>query len=125
MCAADPRHGRDLTAAALFLGVEHLLRQLWNRQGTVLLRTTRGQRREAGHEEVESREGDEVYSNLAEIAVELAWEAQASGHTRHGRRHQMVQITISWRRQLERPEANVVQGLVVEQEALVSVLNQL
>ena len=38
------------------LGVEHLLRELRNGNGTVLLAATRSQRREAGHEEVETRE---------------------------------------------------------------------
>ena len=38
------------------LGVEHLLRELRNGNGTVLLASASGERREAGHEEVETGE---------------------------------------------------------------------
>ena len=37
----------------------------------------------------------------------------------------MVQVTVCGRRQLERAEADVVEGLVVDAEGLVSVLDKL
>ena len=53
------------------LGVEHLLCQLGYRQCAVLLAATRRQRSEAGHEEVEAREGNHVNSQLTQIGVQL------------------------------------------------------
>ena len=40
------------------LGVKHLLSELRNGEGAVLLGSTRGKRGESGHEEVETGEGD-------------------------------------------------------------------
>ena len=37
----------------------------------------------------------------------------------------MVQVTVCWRGELERPEADVVERLVVDTESLVGVLDQL
>ena len=53
------------------LGVEHLLGQLGDCQGAVLLGATRGQGGEAGHEEVETGEGDHVDSQLPQVSVQL------------------------------------------------------
>mmetsp|Transcript_25463 Transcript_25463/g.82278 ORF Transcript_25463/g.82278 Transcript_25463/m.82278 type:complete len:224 (-) Transcript_25463:743-1414(-) len=61
------------------LGVEHLLRELGHGERAVLLRAARGERGEADHEEVEAREGDHVDGQLAQVAVELAREAEAAG----------------------------------------------
>ena len=47
------------------LGVEHLLSQLWDGQGPVLLAATGRERGEAGHKEVETREGHHVDGQLA------------------------------------------------------------
>ena len=107
------------------LGVEHLLGQLGHSQGTVLLGAAAGQWSKAWHEEVKTWEWNHVHSQLAEISVKLTWEAQAGGHTRHGGRHEMVQVTIGWGGQLEGAEANVVQGLVVNAIGLVGVLDKL
>mmetsp|Transcript_35215 Transcript_35215/g.52280 ORF Transcript_35215/g.52280 Transcript_35215/m.52280 type:complete len:402 (+) Transcript_35215:349-1554(+) len=107
------------------LGIEHLLSQLRHSQGTVLLGATGGQGGEAGHEEVQSGEGDQVHGDLSEIAVQLSGESQASGHSTHGGADQVVQVTVGGGGQLQGPEADVVQSLVVKQEALVSVLDKL
>jgi hypothetical protein len=107
------------------LGIPHLLGKLWDGQGTVLLRATGSQWRETNHEEVETWEWDQVDSQLTQVSVQLTWETEAARHTGHGGRDQVVKITEGWRRQLERAEADVVQGLVIEHHALVGVLNKL
>ena len=55
------------------LRVEHLLRELGHCHSPVLLRSTRCQRREAGHEEVETRKGDHVHRQLSQIGVQLTY----------------------------------------------------
>ena len=103
----------------------HLLRQLRHRQRPVRLRPPRRQRREAHHEKVQARERDQVDRELAQVRVELPREAQAAGHARHDGRDQVVEVAERGRRQLERAEADVVERLVVEDHALVRVLDQL
>lgn len=49
------------------LGVEELTHEFGNADGSVLLRLSGGQGREAGHEEVETREGDHVDGQLSQI----------------------------------------------------------
>ena len=53
------------------LGVPHLLCQLRHGQRAVLLAAAAGQRREADHEEVQAREGDQVDRQLAQVRVQL------------------------------------------------------
>jgi len=65
--APVPRVGR----AHHVLGVPHLLRQLGHRERAVLLAAAARQRREADHEEVEAREGDQVDRQLAQVRVQL------------------------------------------------------
>mmetsp|Transcript_61669 Transcript_61669/g.127620 ORF Transcript_61669/g.127620 Transcript_61669/m.127620 type:complete len:268 (+) Transcript_61669:189-992(+) len=107
------------------LGIEHLLCQLRHGQGTVLLGSAGCQGCKAGHEEMQAWERHEVDGNLAQIAVELTWKSQAASHAAHRRRDQVVQVSISGSRQLQGPEANVVQCFIVQQEGFVRVLHQL
>jgi len=58
------------------LGIEHLLGELGDGEGTVLLGATGGKRGEAHHEEMETGEWHEVNSELSEIRVELTEERQ-------------------------------------------------
>jgi hypothetical protein len=67
------------------LGIELLLGQLGNSQGTVLLGATGGEGSEAHHEKVETGEGNHIHGKLAQIAVELARETQAAGGTADSR----------------------------------------
>ena len=107
------------------LGVPHLLGELRDGEGAVLLRATRRERREANHEEVETREWDQVDREFPEVGVELAREAEAAGDTGHACGNQVVQVTEGWRGELECPEADVVERLVIENHALVGVLDEL
>merc|ERR1711924_88164 len=100
-----------------------MLGQLRHRQRTVLLRSARRKGRKARHEEVQTREGDEVNGNLAKVAVQLPWEAQASRHAADRCAHQVVQV-IGGSRELQCAEADVVESFVVEQEALVRILDE-
>jgi len=74
-----------------------------------------------GHEEVKTREGDKVDSELAEIGVELTGEAEAACDARHGSGDQVVEVTIGGGRQLQRAEADVVQRLIVNDHDLQAV----
>ncbi len=107
------------------LGVEHLLSELRNSKGAVLLATTAGQWGKARHEEVQTWEWNHVHSQFAEISVKLTRETKASGDTRHGCTNEMVQIAISWVGQLEGTEADVVQSLVVDAVGFISILDKL
>lgn len=55
----------------------------------------------------------------------LSWEAQASCHSTHRSRDQVIQVPVCGRGQLERSKADVVQSLVIDAESLICILNQL
>ena len=126
-------HGQGCQVAAVtgvggshhVLVVEHLGEQLGNGQSTVDLGTAGRQWGKAGNEEVQTGEWHHVHGNLAQISIELTWEAEAACDTAHNERNQMVQIAIGGAGQLEGTEADVVQGLVINAENLVRVLDQL
>jgi len=107
------------------LGVEHLLGEFWNGDGTVLLASAGGQGGVTGHEEVETWEGNHVDGQLPQVGVELTGEAQAGRNTRHDDGHEVVKVTVRWGRQLESTEADIVQGLIVDTKSLVRVLDEL
>merc|ERR1711966_276991 len=80
---------------------------------------------EPSEEEVETGEGDEIDTELAEVRVELTREAKAASHTGHAGGAEMVEVTVGGSGELEGTEADVVQGLVVKAHALVGVLHKL
>jgi hypothetical protein len=49
---------------------------------------------------VETWEGNHVDSQFTEICIQLTWETEASGNSRHSGRDEMVQVTVSWRGEL-------------------------
>jgi len=66
-----------------------------------------------------------VDSQLAEIRVKLTREPQTSCDTRHDDGNKVIEISICWGGELEGPEADFVQSLVIDTERLVRVLNKL
>ena len=107
------------------LGVEHLLGELGDGEGAVLLGAAGGQGSEAHHEEVETGEGDQVDGELAEVGVELTGEAEAAGDAGHDDGDEVVQVAEGGGGELEGSEADVVKSFVVNAHGLVGVLNKL
>jgi hypothetical protein len=107
------------------LGVEHLLGELGNGDGAEGVGATAGQRSETDHEEVETGEGNHVDGQLPQVRVQLTGETQAGGDTRHDGGDEVVQVTVGGVVELESPHADVVEGLVVDTEGLVRVLDKL
>ena len=85
-------------------GIEHLGGQLGHGEGAEGGAAAGGQRGEAGHEEVEAREGNHVDRQLAQVSVQLAGEPEGGGHPGHRERDQVVKIAVGWVGQLESPK---------------------
>lgn len=107
------------------LGVEHLLGELGDGDGSVRGRTSRGQGGESDHEEMQSGEGDHVDGQFSQIRVELTRESETGRDTGHDDRDEVVEVTVSRLVELEGSEADVVERLVVDAESLVRVLDEL
>ncbi len=107
------------------LGVEHLLGQLGNSQGSVLLTPSTSEGCKSDHEEMETGEGNQVDCQLPQVTVELTREAQTAGDSTHGYGDQMVQVTVGGGGQFQCSKADVIQGFVVDDHGLVTVLHQL
>jgi hypothetical protein len=97
-----------ISSAHHVFGIEHLLSQFWHGEGSVLLGSSGGQGGETSHEKVKTREGDHVDSNFTKIAVQLTWETNAAGSSRHSSRYQVVQITISGGGQFQGSETDII-----------------
>eukprot|EP00983_Pelagomonas_calceolata_P056319 1144545-Pelagomonas_calceolata.AAC.4 len=67
--------------------------------------------------EVQAGERDQVDSQLAQIRIQLTGETQGAGDTGHDGRDEVVQVAEGGGGQLQGAEANIVQGLVILQEA--------
>ncbi len=106
-------------------GIEHLLGELWDGEGSVLLGSSGGEWSETSQEEVKTWEWDEVDGELSQVTVELTWKSEAAGDTGHSSTHQMVKITIGRGSELEGSEADIVKSFVIDAHNLIRVLDEL
>jgi len=97
-----------ISSAHHILGIEHLLGQFWDGKSSILLRTSGSEGRETSHEKVKTRKGDHVDSNLTKIAIQLTWETNAAGSSRHSSGYQVIQITISGGGQFQGSETDII-----------------
>merc|ERR1712100_434211 len=107
------------------LGIEHLLGELGDGEGSVDLRSSGGEWGETNHEEMESGERNKVDSELPEVRVELTGESDGAGNTGHSNGDEMVEITISGGGKLESSEADIVEGLVIDNLDFISIFDKL
>ena len=107
------------------LGVKHLLSELGNGNSSVRSGTSGSQGSETDHEEMESGEGNHVDGQFSEIRVELTGESKTGGDTRHDEGDEMVQVTVGGGVELQGSETDIVEGLVIDTEGLVRVLDKL
>jgi hypothetical protein len=87
--------------------------------------STGGQGRESDHEEVQTREGDHVHGQFSEVRVQLAGETETGRHAGHDGRDEVVEISVRGGVEFQGAETDVVEGLVVDTERLVRVLDEL
>jgi hypothetical protein len=90
-----------------------------------LLRATAGEWGKSRHEEMKTRERNHIYSQLAEICVELTGESEAGGDAAHGSRDKVVKIAVCRGSELEGSEADIVESFVVNAVGFVCVLDKL
>jgi len=107
------------------LGIEHLLGELGDGEGSVDLRSSGGEWGETNHEEMESGERNKVDSELPEVRVELTGESDGAGNTGHSNGDEMVEITIGGGGQLESSEADIVEGFVIDNLDFISIFDKL
>ena len=79
----------------------------------------------AGDEEVETREGNEVDGELSEVAVELTGVTEGAGDAGHGLGDEAVHVGVAGGLDAEGAVADVVEGLVIEDDDLIAVLEEL
>lgn len=127
--AVQQSAGHVLAVARVALGhhggwLEDGVGQLSNGE-LLVVRLLRGDdRRVRGHAEVDTRVRDEVSLELSDINVQGTVETQGRGERRDGLRDEAVEVGVGGSLDVQRAAADVVQGLVVERDGDVAVLEQ-
>ena len=70
-------------------------------------------------------ERNQVNRKLSQVGVELTGESETARYTGESSRNKMVQVSVGRGGQLKSTEADIVQGLVIENHALIGVLYEL
>jgi len=112
-----------VSSAHHVLSIEHLLGELRDGEGSVLLRSSGGEGGESNHEEMESGERNKVNSELSKIGVKLSRESKARGNSGHSSGDKMVKISISGGGELKGSEANIVEGFVINDHTFVGIFD--
>jgi hypothetical protein len=107
------------------LGIEGLLGKLRNSKSSVLLGSSGSKRSESNHKEMKTWERNHIHSKLSKITVQLTRETKGASGTTDSSRYQMVKITVSRGGKLKSSEANIIKGLVIKGETLISILHKL
>jgi len=105
--------------------IKHLLGELWDGKGSILLRSSWGQWSESSHEEMETGEGDQVYSQFSQIRVQLTWESEAASNAWNGSWDQVVKITIGWSGKLKGSETDIIKSFVIDAHDFIGIFYQL
>jgi len=74
---------------------------------------------------VKSWERYQVGGELSKIGVELTWESEAAGDSGDSSGDEVVEVTISRGGELKGSEADIVEGLVVNDLDFIGILDQL
>jgi len=103
------------------LGVKHLLGELWDGEGSVLLATSAGQGGKSWHEEVQTWEWHHVDCEFPQVSVQLTRESQTGSDTGHSGRDKVIEIAVCWGCELEGSETDIVQGFIVNTVGFICV----
>jgi hypothetical protein len=130
LAAEDARGGEVFALTRIAVNhhiarIEHLLRELM--YGELAESFGAGGRywSESGHEEVKSRERDQVDGHLAKIGIQLTWETEAASHAGHDVGDQVVEVAVLGLFDFQRRFADIVQSLVIEATYGVGVFDEL
>jgi len=107
------------------LGIEHLLGELWDSEGSVLLGSSWGEWSESSHEEVKSWEWNEVDCKFSQVRVKLTWESEAACNSWKSSWDQVVKISISWSGELKSSEADIIKSFIINAHNLIGVFDKL
>lgn len=107
------------------LGIEHLLSELWDSEGSVLLGSSWGKGSESSHEEMKSWEWNKIYCKFSQVRVKLTWESKTACNSWKSSWDQVVKISISWSGELKSSEANIIKGFIINAHNLIGVLDKL